>query len=145
MRCAASVFVAFALVAAQAAQAQTIVINRPNNGPAARGEKSLQVSVNVQLSMPTPALTSTPEWTKAIATANQSLFEIINRECDVLGAALQGDCRMVQIHTGSNVGNRPNPGGPLTGVGASVNVNANATFEIEPKMSQTPAVISPQR
>lgn len=145
MRCAASVFAALALVAAQAAQAQTIVINRPNNGTAARGEKSLQVSVNVQLSMPTPALTSTPEWTKAIATANQSLFEIINRECDVLGAALQGDCRMVQIHTGSNASNRPNPGSPLTGVSASVNVNANATFEIKPKMSQAPAVISPQR
>ena len=147
MRCIASAFVAFALTlaAAQAAQAQTIVINRPNNGPAARSEKGQQVSINVQLSMPTPALTSTPEWTKAIATANQSLFEIINRECDVLGAALQGDCRLVQINTGSNTGNRPNPGLPFTGVSASVNVNANATFEIEPKVPQSPAVVSPQQ
>lgn len=147
MRCIASASLALALslAAAQAAQAQTIVINRPNNGPAARGERSQQVSVNVQLSMPTSALTSTPEWTKAIAAANQSLFEIINRECDVLGAALQGDCRLVQINTGSNAGNRPHPGSPSMGVSASVNVNANATFEIEPKVPQTPAVVSPQR
>lgn len=147
MRCIASVFaaLALALVAAQAAQAQTIVINRPNNGPVAPGEKTQHVSVNVQLSMPTPALTSTPDWTKAIATANQSLFEIINRECDVLGAALQGNCHLVQINTGSNTGNRPNPGGPFAGVTTTVNVNANATFDIEPKMSQSPAVVSPQR
>ncbi len=137
------------VAAAQAAQAQTIVINRPNNGPAAPSEKSQRVSVNVQLSMPTPALTSTPEWTNAIATANQSLFEIINRECDLLGAALQGECRMVQINTGSNTGNRPNPGTPFTGASASVSVNANATFEIEPKVQQSPAappaVVSPHR
>lgn len=144
MRCIANASLVLALVAAQAAQAQTIVINRPHNGPAARGERSLQVSVNVQLTMPTSVPTSTPEWTKAIATANQSLFEIINRECDVLGAALQGDCRLVQINTGSNSGNRSNPGGS-TGVSASVNVNANATFEIEPKVPQSPTVVTPQR
>ena len=145
MRCIAGAFVAFALAATQAAQAQTIVINRPNNGVAARGEKGQQVSINVQLSMQTPVLNSTPEWTKAITTANQSLFEIINRECDVLGAALQGDCRLVQINTGSNTGNRPNPGTSSTGVSASVSVNANATFEIEPKVPQSPTVVSPQR
>ena len=127
------------VTASQAAQAQTVIINRPSNSPGGV-EKAQRVSVNVQLSMPAPTLTSVADWTKAIETANQSLYEIINHECDVLGAALKGGCRLVQINTGGNAGNRVNTS---AGTDALINVNANATFEIDPKIAP-PATPSQQ-
>ena len=62
-----------------------------------------------------------------MASASQSLYDIINHECEVLTATLGGACRLVQINIGGNLNSRMN-----NGVSA-VNANANATFEIEAK------------
>jgi hypothetical protein len=69
-----------------------------------------------------------------MATVSQSLYEIVNRECDVLSAVLKGECRVVQINVSSNVNDRMNNGVPF------VNANTNATFEIELKAPPKEAV-----
>ena len=89
--------------------------------------KGPRISINFQLSAPPPATTSASDLTKAMGGLSQSLYEIIDRECDVLSAALKGDCRLVQVNISSNINDRMNNGVPF------ITANANATFEIEPK------------
>jgi hypothetical protein len=100
------------------------------------GAKGMRVTANFQLSAPTPATATASDLTKTMAAVSQSLYEIVDRECDVLGAALKGDCRLVQINVGSNINERMNNGVPF------VNANANATFEIDVKAP--PADAAPQ-
>jgi hypothetical protein len=60
-----------------------------------------------------------------LAQANQSLYGIINHQCEVIGAALKGDCRIVQLNVNGNAA-------PSAGPQQIVSANANATFLIEP-------------
>lgn len=69
--------------------------------------------------------------TKTMASASQSLYDIINHECEVLTATLGGACRLVQLNVGGSLNTRMNNGVP------TVSANANATFEIE---ARAPAV-----
>jgi hypothetical protein len=103
---------------AQAQNCQTF------NNPCVKGTR---VTTNFQLSAPTPAGAPAADVTKTMAAVSQSLYEIVNRECDVISAVLKGECRLVQINVNSNVNDRMNNGVPF------VNANANATFEIELK------------
>jgi outer membrane receptor for monomeric catechols len=96
--------------------------------------KGTRVTANFQLSAPTLAAAPVADLTKTMATVSQSLYEIVNRECDVLSAVLKGECRVVQINVSSNVNDRMNNGVPF------VNANANATFEIELKAPPKEAV-----
>ena len=121
MKFTAAVFLVLAAVSATQARAQNW--QTLNNS----GVKGPRVTANFQLSAPTPAAASAGDLTKAMAGLSQSLYEIIDRECDVLSAALKGDCRLVQININSNINDRMNNGVPF------VTANANATFEIDVK------------
>ena len=116
-------------VMAAPAQAQTIVINHGAT-PVAFGDRLQRITINFQLSTPAPAMAATPDWTKAISNVSQSLFDIVNNECDVLTKTLKGDCRLVQLNTGGNINSRSAYGSSFGGENGSVSVNANATFEI---------------
>ena len=94
------------------------------NNPCVNGTR---VTANFQMSAPTPAAAPVADLTKTMAAVSQSLYEIVNRQCDVIGAVLKGECRLVHINVNSNVNDRMNNGVPF------VNANANATFEIELK------------
>ena len=122
------------LVAATTGASQAQVQNcQTFNNPCLLGTR---VTANFQLSAPTPAGAPVADLTKTMATVSQSLYEIVNRECEVLGAVLKGECRLVQINVNSTVNDRRNNGIP------TVNANANATFEIEQKA--TPKEAAPQ-
>jgi hypothetical protein len=114
----AAVVVLFAVAGIPSAGAQ----NWQNSGP-----KGPRVTLNFQLSAPPAASMSPSDLTKAMAGLSQSLYEIVDRQCDVLSAALKGDCRLVQININSNINDRMNNGVPF------INANANATFEIDVK------------
>jgi hypothetical protein len=129
MKFTATVFLVAAIGVSQAqAQNCRTVNNRCVNGT--------RVTANFQMSAPTPAAAPVADLTKTMAAVSQSLYEIVNRECEVIGAVLKGECRLVQINVNSNVNDRMNNGVPF------VNANANATFEIELKAS--PKEAAPQ-
>ncbi|MGO8832852.1 MAG: hypothetical protein ACLQE9_08555 [Roseiarcus sp.] len=129
MKLAAAIPLVFAVLGAAPALAQNCQMF---NNACAKGPR---VTANFQLSAPPPASASPSELTKALGALSQSLYEIIDRECDVLGAALKGDCRLVQININSNINDRMNNGVPF------ITANANATFEIDVK---TPKDAAPQ-
>ncbi len=131
MKFTATVLLVVAIGVSQAqAQAQNC---RTVNNPCVNGTR---VTANFQLSAPTPAAAPVADLTKTMAAVSQSLYEIVNRECEVIGAVLKGECRLVHINVNSNVNDRMNNGVPF------VNANANATFEIELKAS--PKEAAPQ-
>ena len=119
------------------AQAQTINIVTGNHDRNVDG-KVERVTVGFQLSMPTPTPTSAPDWTGALQTASRSLFDAVGAECQVLSAALKGDCRLVSVSTNGNVGNRANP----AEANVNVTVNVSATYEIVAKANPDPAPAS---
>lgn len=94
--------------------------------------KGTRVTANFQLSAPPSASTATGDLTKTMAGLSASLYEIIDHECTVLGAALKGECRLVQVNINSNVNERMN-GGPF------ISANGNATFEVDPKPAEESA------
>jgi hypothetical protein len=96
------------------------------------GQKGPRVTLNFQLSAPPAPSMSAADLTKAMAALSQSLYDIVDRQCDVLSAALKGDCKLVQINVNSNVNDRMNNGLPF------VSANANATFEIDSKDGAPP-------
>ncbi len=118
MKLIAAVALLFAVASIPPAVAQ----NWGNSGP-----KGPRVTLNFQLSAPPAASMSPGDLTKAMAGLSQSLYEIVDRQCDVLSAALKGECRLVQININSNINDRMNNGTPF------VTANANATFEIDQK------------
>jgi hypothetical protein len=63
--------------------------------------------------------------TGALAQANQQLCEIVNRQCDVIGAALKGECHVVQLNVNCNVNERMN-------AGQMVNANAKPGLSNRP-------------
>jgi hypothetical protein len=126
MKIASAVLIVAALSATQAQAQNWRMLD-------SSGAKGMRVTANFQLSAPTQATASAGELTRTMAAVSQSLYEIVDRQCDVLGAALKGDCRLVQINVGSNINDRMNNGVPF------VNANANATFEIDVKAPPTDA------
>jgi hypothetical protein len=95
--------------------------NDPNN-------KAARVTANFQMTMPVSAGASTSDMTSALAQANQQLYEIVNRQCDVIAAALKGECRIVQLNVNGNVNERMN-------AGQMISANANLVFEVDPPAS----------
>lgn len=126
--------VCLALTLVHHAGAQSVIVSNSGNRVASAAEKPETISVTLQLALPAPAISSSADMTKAMAAASQSLYDIVNRECDVLTAVLKGSCRLARLNIGGNYNdmnanilpyyNRPNP----TPV---VNATAAATFEIE--------------
>jgi hypothetical protein len=101
------------------AQAQAL---RAGSDP---NSKAIRINANFQIATPVNAPASASDLTKALAQANQSLYDIINHQCEVIGAALKGDCRIVQLNVNGNAA-------PSAGPQQIVSANANATFLIEP-------------
>jgi hypothetical protein len=93
----------------------------PNN-------KATRVTANFQVNMPVSSGASAADMTAALAQANQQLYEIVNRQCDVIAAALKGECRIVQLNVNGNVNERMN-------AGQMINANANLVFEVQPPSS----------
>ncbi|HTB44658.1 MAG TPA: hypothetical protein VK741_13595 [Acetobacteraceae bacterium] len=134
-----------ALTAVQPVHAQNVLMINNANRVGGAPDKPETVSITLQLALPAPAMSSAPDMTKAMADTSQSLYDIINHECDVLSAALKGGCRLTRLNIGGNYSdsnanmppflNRPN--------GTSVvNASATATFEIDmqrPAAAEAPA------
>jgi hypothetical protein len=96
--------------------------------------KSVRISANFQITTPVASSASASDLTKALAQANQSLYDIINHQCDVIGAALKGDCRIVQLNVNGNINERIpqfTPPGERPNSQQIVNANANAVFLVE--------------
>jgi len=89
------------------------------------------VSVNLSLSVPEPANLAPADWTKAVAKANESLYDLVNHECDVLRTTLKGECRLSQLNVSANMRSQQEASQPQT-----INASANASYVITPK---TPA------
>lgn len=122
--------IAAAMLASVAARAQTIVINpRPPAPPISARAQRVTMSLTIISAMPTGAGTS--ELTAGFTAANQSLYSVVDHECDVLAPLLHADCRLVQMTTNGNANERANfgnpPGNPV------ISVTANATFELDTK------------
>jgi hypothetical protein len=115
---------------ASTAQAQN---SRAWNDPNGKG---IRITANFQISTPLGANASAADLTKALTLANQSLYEIINRQCDVIGAALKGDCKIVQLNVNGNINERVQQFGDRVSPLQMVNANANATFLIEPEAAK---------
>ncbi|MGI4806717.1 MAG: hypothetical protein ACRYF2_01245 [Janthinobacterium lividum] len=116
------------------ARAQTVIINRPPSIGSFPAQHQ-RVTVNVTLATPAAAGTSAGDVTNSMAAANTSLFGIVNHQCDVLGAQLNGDCRLIAITTNGGISERmPSFGSPPPST-PTISVTANATFEIDPKPS----------
>ena len=97
--------------------------------------KAVRLTVNLQIATPVNSGASATDLTKALAQANQSLYEIIDHQCDAIGAALKGDCRIVQLNVNGNINERMQqfaPPGERPNQQQMVNANANATFLVEP-------------
>jgi hypothetical protein len=119
----AAVFVA--LTIASYAHAQNVIF-MPNGERIGSGAPGQTVSANFQISRAAPADASTSDLTGLMASVTQSLYDIVNRECDVLSVSLKGSCRVLQVNVSANINNRGNGRGPF------VSANANATFEMTP-------------
>jgi len=124
-------FAAFLMTAtfAATAQAQNWRAWSDPNG------KDVKITANFQIATPVNSPASAADLTTALAQANQSLYEIINRQCDVIGAALKGNCRIVQLNVNGNINDRMQqftPPGERSNPQQMVNANANATFVVEP-------------
>lgn len=97
------------------------------------GEHGAQtVTANFQISQPAPAAASTSDLSSLIASTTQSLYDIVNHECDILSVSLKGSCKVVMVNVGANINNRGGVRGPF------VSANALATFEITPIAAATP-------
>ena len=85
--------------------------------------EAICVTVNFSMSAPEPAIATGGDWTSRVAKANASLFDLINRECDVLKASFKGDCSLSQLNVSTNV--RDQQEGSAHQM---INVGANATM-----------------
>jgi hypothetical protein len=97
--------------------------------------KAVRLTVNLQIATPVNSDASAADLTKALAQANQSLYDIIDHQCDAISAALKGDCRIVQLNVNGNINERMQqfvPPGERPNQRQMVNANANATFLVEP-------------
>jgi hypothetical protein len=93
-------------------------------------DKAQSVNVTFQLTMPAPELASSEAMTTAMAATTQSLYDIVNHECDVLTAVLKGACRLSRLSITANL-NGPNAQPVLGNRANFVNANANATYDID--------------
>jgi hypothetical protein len=103
----------------------------------ATGEaKPISITANFQLRIPVDASASTADMMKALSQANQSLGDLVTRQCDVLAAAFKSDCRVEQLNMGANVNDRrmaPQFNNDFANSQRIVNANLNATFDLTPK------------
>lgn len=105
------------------------------NQSADASAKPIVVTANFQARIIVDPSAPTSEITKALTQANQSLGELVNRECDVLAAAFKSDCRVGQLNMGANINDRRVGVMMNNEFGAAqrfVNANLNATFELTP-------------
>ena len=104
------------------------------SGPASRAQ-AVTVTFNMPISVAGAA--STSEWTGAMTSATETLFGIINAQCELLTKSLKGTCRPTHLQSSTNSAALVNPGNP------TVTVNATATFVIEPNPVVPVAAPSP--
>jgi hypothetical protein len=99
--------------------------------------KNVRVMANFQIVSPVNSPATTSDLTKALALANQSLYDIVNRQCEVIEAAMKSDCRIVQLNVNGNINDRlpqfTPPGERQNPQVQFVNANAQATFLIGSK------------
>jgi hypothetical protein len=95
----------------------------------------MSVTANFQLRIPVDASASTADMIKALSQANQSLGDLITRQCEVLAAAFKSDCRVEQLNMGANINDRRvnQFNNDFAGAQRIVNANLNATFDLTPK------------
>jgi len=134
------------LILAHHGHAQNVITLNGGGRTAGAGGPPLLVTVTFQLSMPAAAVTSPADMTKALAGTTQSLYDIVNHECEVLTAALKGSCRLSRLNVGGSLNdanpNAPNLASRPTG-GPVVTANATATFEVGTQASMGPDVAVP--
>jgi hypothetical protein len=136
MKLRTAVFLSLGLAVGAAAPARADEASQPADASA----KPIVVNANFQARIVVDPSAPTSEVTKALAQANQSLGELVNRECDVLAAAFKSDCRVGQLNMGANINDRRAGLMMNNEFGAPqrfVNANLNATFELTPTSAKT--------
>ncbi|HEX3989534.1 MAG TPA: hypothetical protein VHX39_00035 [Acetobacteraceae bacterium] len=108
-------------------QSSSITVTR--NVPVAVGQT---FSMHFQLSQTLQGNASSTDLSNMMANASQTLYDLANRECELLTVAFKGTCRVTQVNVGANIN------GPMNGRGPVVNSNANATYEIDPAPAAAP-------
>ena len=107
-------------------QAQTIINmggpNGPPSLPGQAGERKQAFTANFQLSLPMSAVEASEDMTKALLSANSSMYQVVNQECDTLTHTIAATCRLVNLTSNNNFNRRDNNG--------IVVVSANATYEL---------------
>ena len=85
------------------------------------------------MSLPVDKEASGAELGKALAAASQPLYDVVNRQCDILADEYKGACRVVQLNVNTSINDRRfQQFGDRSAPQQHVNANANATFEITP-------------
>jgi hypothetical protein len=75
------------------------ILNNSSNIPSAggnTGEKS-QMTASV----------SDADLTRRLAAVDQSLYQVVNRECEILGASMNGNCRLTHLNVSGDIGTNP--------------------------------------
>src|SRR5271169_6310054 len=72
--------------------------------------KGVRVTANFQIAALAGPTASAADLTAALAQVSQQFYEIVNRQCDVIAAALKGQCHVVQLNVNGNVNDRMNAG-----------------------------------
>jgi hypothetical protein len=132
MRLAVAATIVCMMLAQHATAQNNVAVINGGGRILAVSDKPQTVTVTFQLTLPAPAAASSTEMTNAMAATNQSLYDIVNHECEVLTAALKGTCRLIRLNVGGNFADAGGNNPMNRGNGPVVNANANATFEIEP-------------
>ncbi len=109
--------------------AQTVVVGGCERdcapGPASGQGSSQTVMANFSVSQPVAANATSAELSAAMAAASQRVYDIVNRQCDVLSVAFKANCRMVQITVSAN----STSGTPVRG-SPGVSAHGSASFEL---------------
>lgn len=79
------------LIAAQA-DAQTV---------AATGDGDKNISIAYHISLPTAAIPP-GGWQDMTGILTKSVYDVVNHECDIVGVALKGNCRVLKLSVGSD-------------------------------------------
>lgn len=128
----------------QTGNAQNVPGANDGNRAAGAGGPHQTLTVTFQLTTPAPEVSASEDMTKAMTAATQTLYDIVNHECDVLVVSLKGTCRMIRLVSSGNFNGVNVPGAFYRSI-PNVTVNASATFEIEANSAAAPVENTPSK
>ena len=85
------------------------------------------ITVSFQMQLPVPANAGNDAYATVVGNAHRTMFDILNRECSVLQAAIPGNCHIVQLNFSANVSERQDSDDRM------MNASASATYQLNGK------------